>query len=55
MGQLGQWKVKFAKGWYECQPISVDIQMGLGMVQLTDRRTYNRPILRPLGQIKCVM
>ncbi|MEK9174807.1 MAG: hypothetical protein AAB725_02445 [Patescibacteria group bacterium] len=45
-------KVKFARGWYECRPISADPSMGLGVVQLTDRRTHSRPIIRRLSEIR---
>ncbi len=48
------WQVKFAQGWYDCQPISADSSMGLGVVLLTDRRTHKRPIMRPLSEIKLV-
>lgn len=54
------WQVKFAQGWYECQPFNSSdpqisssmFKMGLGMVKLTDRRTHSRMILRPLSQIR---
>ena len=48
------WRVKFAKGWYECQPISADPRMGLGIVRLIDRRTHSRNIIRRLDEIRLV-
>lgn len=46
-----RWEVKFAGRWYNCQPVSADRAMGLGIVQLTDPRTHSRPITRPLSEI----
>ncbi|MEK7565088.1 MAG: hypothetical protein AAB501_02525 [Patescibacteria group bacterium] len=55
-----QHRVRFAGRWYACQQFSSSdpqisssmFKMGLGVVKLTDRRTYSRWIVRPLDQIQ---
>lgn len=49
-----RWQVEFAGEWHECSPPLVENSPGWVRVQLTDRRTHSRVIVRPADEIRQV-
>ncbi len=47
-----RWQVRFAGDWFACSPPLGENSPGWVQVQLADKRTHGRPIIRPAGEVR---